>query len=310
LQGAVRRASKWASSRSARALLVAALISVILATLGWSIYRNWDTLATYDWQFDPRFLGISFLCYSAALFLSVFTWHTLMGRLASFANLRLNAKYYLYSAVAKRLPGFVWYVGSRILLYEQEGIRKSHTSVGIVLESAMMILSGMLVYLASMLFSQQDWLQGKLPWLLLAMVPVVIAIFQPSLVIRLLNAALTRFGRSPLDVRIGWRESTRWVGQYCANWIAGGLTLYYLAWAIQPLPLSAMPDVVGVVALTGVLRLITFFIPGGWGIQEVSLSLGLNPYLPLPIALGIPLLFRLWLILSELFWVAAGTLIL
>jgi hypothetical protein len=141
----------------------------------------------------------------------------MMGSLAGFANLRLNAKYYLYSAVAKRLPGFVWYVGSRILLYEQEGIRKSHTSVGIVLESAMMILSGMLIYLGSMLFSQQDWLQGKLPWLLLAMVPVVVAILKPALMIRFLNAVLARFGRSPLSVQIGWRESTRWVAQYCAN---------------------------------------------------------------------------------------------
>jgi hypothetical protein len=97
---------------------------------------------------------------------------------------------------------------------------------------------------------------------------------------------------------------------YGVNWVAGGLTLYSLAWAIHPLPVAAIPDVVGIVALTGVLRLVAFFIPGAWGLQELSLSLGLSPYLPLPLALGIPLLFRLWMIVGELVWIGGVGLVL
>jgi hypothetical protein len=85
-----------------------------------------------------------------------------------------------------------------------------------------------------------------------------------------------------------------------------GLVLYCLAWAIHPLPTSALPGVVGIVVLTTVVRLIAFVIPGGWGLQEVSLSLGLSPYMPLPVALGVSLLFRLWLVGHELVWIALG----
>jgi hypothetical protein len=309
LWAADRWAGERAGSRRIRFLMVAALITLTLAILGWSIYQNREALASFDWQFDPRYLGISFLCYSTALFLSVFTWHSIMGRLAGFRNWRLNIKLYLYSSVAKRLPGFVWYVGSRLYLYQQEGVPKTITSVGFVLESAMMIVSGMLVFLGSMAFSQRDWLEGRLPWLLAGMVPLLLAVAQPSLLVRLLNAILQKLGRPRLDLQVRRRDSVQWIGQYAANWVAGGLTLYCLAWAIHPLPAAAVPDVVGIVALMGVLRLIAFFIPGAWGIQEVTLSLGLTPYLPLPIALGVPLLFRLWLILSELVWVAASALL-
>ncbi len=309
LRAADRWASGSASNRRARTLIIVALVALVLAILGWSIYRNWDTLATYDWKFDPRFLGVSFLCYSVALFLSVLTWHGIMGRVAGFTNFRLNAKLYLYSSIAKRLPGFVWYVGSRLYLYRQEGVSKTITSVGFLLETALMILSGVLIFLGSMLFSQRDWLEGRLPWLLLGMIPLLAAVVQPSLLIRLLNAVLRKLGRPLLDLQLRRRDSVLWVAQYAANWVAGGLTLYYLTWAIHPLPASAVPDVVGIVALTGVLRLVAFFIPGGWGIQEVSLSLGLNPYLPLPIALGVPLLFRLWLIAGEILWIAVSSLL-
>jgi hypothetical protein len=306
LRAADRWAGESAGNRRTRTILVLCLIGFTLSLLGWSIYRNWDALATYDWRFDVRYLGLSFLCYSVALFLSVFTWHTIMQRLAGFAHLRLNARLYLYSAVAKRLPGFVWYVSSRLYLYRQEGVSKTVTSVGFLLETALMILSGMLVYLGSLLLGQTNWLGGTSPWLLLGMVPLLVVAIQPSLLGRLLNIVLLKLERPLLTLDIRRADSAAWTAQYAANWIAGGLTLYFLAFAIHPLPGRALPSIVGIVALVGVLRLIAFFIPGGWGIQEISLTLALNVYLPLPIALGIPLIFRLWLILGEMFWVAVS----
>jgi hypothetical protein len=310
----LRAADRWArgcaGSRRARGLLLLFLITMTLAMLGWSVYRDWDALAAFEWQFDLRYVGLAFLGYTVALFLVVLTWHGIMGSLAGFTNLRLNVKFYLYSAAARRLPGFVWYVGSLLYLYRQEGVPKTRTSVALLLESVLIALSGLLVFLGSMPFSQVDLLAGGSPWFFLGTVPLLVVAFQPSLLIRLLNAILPRMGRAPLDLQIRRRDSVRWMMQYAIASIASGLVLYCLAWAVHPLPASALPGVVGVVALTPLLRLIAFFIPAGWGIQEVSLSLSLSPYLPLPIALGIPLLFRLCFAVGELAWLLACSLFL
>ena len=299
-----RRAGASLQTRRARTLVLIALVGAVLLSLGWTVYSNWEMLVSYDWQFDLRYLGVSFVCYSAALFLSILTWHAIIRCLAGLTDFKLNARVYLYSAIAKRLPGVVWYIASRLYMYQQEGIAKTVTSTGLVLETAMMIVAGMAVYLGSLLLGQQGSIGGGLLWL--ALVPLLVVMIQPSLLVRAVNAVLARLGRSRLEMQVRRQDSLLWVGLYAANWVAGGLSLYFLTLAIHPLPAAALFDVVGTVALSGALSLIAFFVPGGWGIREVSLTLALRPYLPLPLALAVPLLFRLWLVLGEIFWVGVS----
>jgi len=286
--------------------MLVAVVGAVLVSLGWTVYGNWETLASYDWQFDLRYLGVSFGCYSAALFLSILTWHAIIRCLAGLTDFKTNARVYLYSAMAKRLPGVVWHIASRLYLYQQEGIAKTVTSTGLALETAMMIVAGMVVYLGSLLPGQRGLLGGGSPWLWLGLAPLLILMIQPSLLIRAINAVLVRLGRARLEVQVRRQDSLLWVGLYAANWVAGGLSLYFLTLAIHPLPAAALFDVVGILALSGVVSLIAFFVPGGWGIREVSLTLALRPYLPLPLALAVPLLFRLWLVLGEIFWVGVS----
>jgi hypothetical protein len=158
-------------------------------------------------------------------------------------------------------------------------------------------------------FSRVDLLPDGSLWFLVGVVPLLAVVVQPSWLIRGLNAILPKLGRARLDLQIRWQDSVRWVAQYIAGSIGSGLVLYCLARAIHPLPAEALPGVIGVTALTPVLRLIAFFVPGGWGLQELSLSMSLSPYLPLPIALGIPLIFRLWFVACELAWVVTCYLI-
>jgi len=301
-----RRVGAGLQTRRARTLVLIPVVGAVLVSLGLTVYSSWETLARYDWQFDLRYLGVSFACYSVALFLSVLTWHAIIRCLAGFTDFTTNARVYLYSAIAKRLPGVVWYIASRLYLYQQEGIAKTITSTGLALETAMMIVAGMVVYLGSLLLGQWGLLGGGSPWLWLGLAPLLVVMVQPSLLIRAVNAVLVRLGRARLEVRVRRQDSLLWVALYAANWVAGGLSLYFLTLAIHPLPAAALFDVVGIVALSGVLSLIAFFVPGGWGIREVSLTLALRPYLPLPLALAVPLLFRLWLIVGEIFWVGVS----
>jgi len=94
---------------------------------------------------------------------------------------------------------------------------------------------------------------------------------------------------------------------YLLGWLAGGSILYFLAGAVSVVSVSLLPACWGFVALSGVISALTFFLPGGVGAREVSLSLLLSYYIPLPVAIALAVLFRVWILVGEtvllvIFW--------
>jgi len=85
-------------------------------------------------------------------------------------------------------------------------------------------------------------------------------------------------------------------------WIGGGITLYLFANAVHPIPLTYVSSIIGIWALTGLISRATLFVPGSLGLREATLSLLLSPYIPLPRAVIISVLFRLWMIVCETIW--------
>jgi len=100
-------------------------------------------------------------------------------------------------------------------------------------------------------------------------------------------------------VRVGWGDKLLWFSVYVLGWITGGAILYFLAGSISEVSLTFLPACWGFVALSGVISTLSFFLPSGLGIREVSLSLLLSSYIPLPVAIALSILFRIWILTWE-----------
>jgi len=63
-----------------------------------------------------------------ALFLAVLNWAVIMHAFESSISFWMHTKIYLVSMVSRRLPGTIWYVGGRMVLYKQLSVSSVKTA--------------------------------------------------------------------------------------------------------------------------------------------------------------------------------------
>jgi len=285
-----------------RALLSAVLVVPALAFIAYQTWRNWEQLRTYAWQVRPGLWALAFLIYSLSLNVELAAWNRIMGRLGGRANFRLNARLYCVSNLSKRLPGVVWYLAGRALLYREEGVPAPVALAGSALELAMMAATGPVVYFVVVPFAG-GVLRG---WMLLAAVGALVGgalVLQPAVFNRLVAFFLRRMG-SPAQIEVSYRDILPLVPFYLAAWGLGGPMLYTVIGSVYPLPLAALPAVTSIWVASGTLTLVIGTLLLGFGVREVALSLLLTAVMPQPLPVVVALLFALILVVCELIWTA------
>jgi hypothetical protein len=225
-----------------------------------------------------------------------------MVGLEAMAKLRVNARIFCYSSLPRRIPGAVWYIASRAHLYNKEGVARSVTMVGTLLETVLLIASGLLVYLMSLLFPVSAKSVGHLsPGTALLLLAPLLIVLHPAVFNRLFGYLLRKFHYTG-ELSLTSRRNAVLVLIYSLAWILGGIDLYLLANAIHPVPLEFLPAVIGAWAASGAISLVSSYLIQGLGVAEVTLALLLSTFLPLPVSIAISIFFRILLTVSEVAW--------
>src|SRR3990172_11713077 len=89
-------------------------------------------------------------------------------------------------------------------------------------------------------------------------------------------------------------------GYYSFNWLLAGVSFYIFIRAFYPVELHYILIISGIYAISYAAGFIIFFMPAGLGVREGTLTLLLSLFIPMPVAIGISLLSRLWIIGLEL----------
>ena len=293
---AIWRRRQWRSS----VLIGTTIISLGLLLAG--LVRGWHELIRYTWQFDWAPLAIGSLVYAGALMCSMGGWMMLMRSLRVEATWRQNAKFYLYSWMARRLPTPAPYLTSRVLLYEEIGVPKRLISVGLIWENVLLIASSALLILLMLLVTPivGDHIPkyGVLGAVAISMLFVV----HPALLSAIVNWALRRIGKAPVEVGLRSSATALTLAIYAASWSAGGLILFFLIRTLYPIEWAMLPFIVQCWTLSGLISYIAFFAPVSFGVREVTLSYLLSLAIPLSVAIVIVVLVRVWNMVNELFW--------
>ncbi|PDV98851.1 hypothetical protein [Candidatus Chloroploca asiatica] len=291
----------WDKPQSRR-IIVGGMLAAALAVILITIVRDWRSLVTYDWQFDAVYLGLSSVAYTGSLAVAVIAWGVVMSALNVRVGWRDHGRFFLYSWMARRLPTPAPFVASRVLLYEQVGVARRMTLLGMLWEQILLIASGGL--LVVMLFPLTPLLNGNIPLLpvaLVALVSLVVAV-RPMLLVRLLNLILKRWKREPLTQFLGLPATLLVVGLHMLVWLSGGLILFFLVRSIYLIEWSMLPVLVQIWVASGLVGALSFLIPIGFSFRDLSMVVLLTLIVPLSVALIIALLMRVWITLNELFW--------
>jgi hypothetical protein len=295
----LRKSGHYLTTGWRRQLLSLFFILFTLILIARIIIGNWEMLANYTWDIQPEWLLYAIVAFFVDFFLVIWIWHLLVTRLANYNNLYQTVKIYLQANLSRRIPGMVWYIANRAVLYQDVGVSKTQISLLSGLELAFFMISGFVTTLLSVPFwSGLDEVLSPSAqlWASLFMVFLGIILVHP----RILQKLWQKTSRSIPAQKLRWWDTAVWLALYIFTWIVGGLVLFSIINFFQPFPVSQLITVIGMWSLSGTISLAGFFTISFVGLREVTLTLLLTQILPLPVTLIISITIRLLWLTGEL----------
>lgn len=297
-------ADLWLRESRRRELRLAIGILILIgsfAFLGYATYLGWDTLKAHLRDFNYWFLGLAVLCYPLGFVPTIWNWHAIMSRVGGFNSVRKNARAYCLSCLPKRIPGAIWYIGSRIALYREHEVGAPATLAATAIETITLVLSGISVYIvASGLGSLTTHSTLKSSAIVAFILALTAPLWAPVLY-RGLRKILARVGVS-VSVQFSSLDVLYLLGISVLAWAGGGWILYLVANAVTAVPLGELPNLIGIWGAAGTVSLVTGLLVQGMGLREVTLAILLRRLMPLPLAAVVSVLFRLLLMVGEALW--------
>jgi uncharacterized membrane protein YbhN (UPF0104 family) len=291
-------------NQKTRRLLFLGILLLSLFFIALALRANWSEFKAQDLNFDYRFIILAVLIYPVGMLPTALSWHTLLRTIGVALPFRTNLRIFSLSALPRHIPGFVWYISSRSLLYKEENTPAAVIVTASAADIILLALTGFLstlMLLVSGIGISQD-LNSIRTAAYIAIPILLLLIISIPLVNRLLPYLLKRRGVTEIpSIRQGYLVVTLLV-MFIA-WAGGGLILFVLAQAIYPLSWSMYPALIGAWGAAGAVSLTVGIGIQGLGIREITLSAILSLIMPPVIAIILAVVFRLVLTVGEFLWV-------
>jgi uncharacterized membrane protein YbhN (UPF0104 family) len=139
---------------------------------------------------------------------------------------------------------------------------------------------------------------GWLGWLAAAL--VLLAITHPHVFYGLGNAGLRLFNRQPIVEQLSWDEVLCVLAVFCISRTVIGLAFVCLVNSLYGIGPSDIPSLIAVFILANITGFMALFAPGGIGVREGVLLIGLSPIVGPGPAIVVTGLARVWQTILEL----------
>lgn len=283
-------------------ILILSLFLAVFAWMGMIVYKQREQLLRFPWHIHIGYLSLTLLFHSLALGITYFVWHLMMTRIGNFKNPRLDFCFYYLSTLAKRIPTPVWYIGGRLVMYNNIGVSRVIVLNCIALETLFVGLAGTIVYLVA--FPFYVYTPKSVVWPVTSMAAGLASLFliRPQALAEIVSLLSHRLGRGIKLQPIGRQDMLLWTGLYTLPWLFGGMALYYMIRAISRAPGPDLPNAIGVSTLSMLVALLSVILPGGLALKEITVGILLAYWMPLSAGIVISIAYRLLQTLNEIAW--------
>jgi hypothetical protein len=266
-----------------------------LLILLWSAWRNWDQITPLLTNLQYSQLINAIIFYFADLIAVMIGWIAIVRTFDRSPGWWKNLQIYSFTIAARRLPGTFWYVGGRLIMYQEIGMSKLSVLVASAVELIVTFATAGCVGLGIFLLIGEN-----LPVLLMVVIAFV-ALSGLFLIYPGITKKLSKRKDIPNTNHAKFKDWLLWIISTSVGWIMGGLMVLQFVKVFQPV--LSMRDnlyVLGAWALSGMAGFLTIFLPSSFGATELSLMVFLTQLLPLPIAGTIAIAIRLFTLLMEI----------
>jgi hypothetical protein len=274
------------------------VLSSLCVYLLMTVFRDDTSVPTWDEllaRISPAMFLTTGLIYTVILTLAVIGWGWIIGMLSGNWQWSQHARIYCLTTITRRIPGTIWYLVGRIVMYERLQVPRSLTAIATGLEFAAIVLGGLLVAVITwpFVFNRYDisplWFVGGLM--------VGVLLFNPVI----LRTVIRRLHPQSETLSLCYRSMMGWILLYAGIWVGGGVILFVLTRTVHPTSGTMLPVIIGIWATAGVVATLLSFIPMGLG-QELTLTALLSPFVGPAEAIIIALFMRGVLTLNEVVW--------
>lgn len=233
-------------------------------------------------------------------------WHFLLKLVDQKRSLIKDIYLYNLSSFSRHIPGYIWFISSRSLIYKEENISSKNTLFLTLLETILLSFTGFVMSLPLIWTNRELFPKNTLILIImLCFLMIIILLFlslKPSgLLMRKLSKKILSeefIIPSIKNVNLLFSIISMWFG-----WIGGGILLLFVIRSFIPIQLSTILLACGIWGFSGAVSLSLGLIIQGFGIREVTIALLLSTILTPFQALTASIIFRLILILGEIIWV-------
>ncbi|MGC8786997.1 MAG: lysylphosphatidylglycerol synthase domain-containing protein [Anaerolineae bacterium] len=276
--------------------------------LGFLIARDWNTLWQFRWHLRPSLLILALGCHAASLAGIFIAWRLIMARLGSPVGARIDFHIYFLSVAARKIPSAIWYAGTRLLLYSQEGVRASLVLNAIALEFGIAVLTGGWVFIAfqSYYAFMEDYAWVRWGVSLLTVLLTGLFLVRPRLLVRWIRRDRRKREEHFSLLLPNWGELLACALVYFTAWVVGGTSFYLTIRALILDPGIDWINAVGVATLSTLVVLVGTVLPVGIGLKELAAGVLLSLWLPMPVGLSVAVVYRILQVLDEALWVGVA----
>ncbi|UCG29635.1 MAG: flippase-like domain-containing protein [candidate division WOR-3 bacterium] len=288
-------------------ILTVVVVCVIFIFLIRSLILNWSQIPFAELRFNAIYVIISFLCLAAYFSLLTRGWSGIVTELGS--KVPYGKAFWIVSTsqIAKYLPGGIWYTLGRVYLARTEKVKEEIGLLSVVFETFLLMLTNLIIFLASIIFIRGDALLS--PVLSIVFITVILILLYPPLLNILLNVALRILKKPTVTLNAKYISILRVSTYFFALWFAQIAGFYFLINSIYPAGISLIPNLAAAYTLSWITGFIVLFAPGGLGVREGMMTLLLSSILPVPLAIAISFLTRVWIAIFEVLIFFIGQLV-
>ena len=249
-----------------------------LAAILWGAWQNHQIILPYLAGADLIYLVGVLLSYVISLISVVIVWALIMTKLKVPVNFWTNIQVYCLTLAARRLPGTIWYVGGRLIVYQRLKVSKSVVLIASILEFILILISGGIT--GVLFFSMAGIINS-----FLAIASITGIILISILIIPTLARKYNSYANGLEVIRsVSILSISGWIMGYMVTWIMGGVMIVYLVKIFQIVEWNDYLFIIGAWAISGIAGALTFFLPSSFGITEISLTALLSTIMPFPLA--------------------------
>jgi len=283
---------------------IAACIFIVLGKL---IYQNWQTLSLKSVSIHGALIFLATTIGLCTIVFRFFIYRLILLKIDSKLKVsnRELFKVFLYSWLARYLPGKIWLPVGKVYFGIRLGIRRESLLLSTFFELIFSTLGNLIgAVIAFLIFFRSLYPNYHLSlfFLIVGMIFIFVIIEKPFLIF-LMNTILKKLSKTEKlpKVVIHYRDMLKIIGYYFLLII--GMSFSFLCFAISVTEINYHHywTIMGSFVVANFLATISFFTPAGLGVKEGVLASLLSPLINMPIAIAVTIVSRIFFIGLDLF---------